>query len=118
MRISDWSSDVCSSDLITTGAAIGTAIAAGKACVIRTAADIEQFRDGSILITETTDHDWVPVMKRAAGIVTNHGGTTGHAALASRELAVPANVGTGNHTSVLAQKQDITNTCDPPHRNE
>ncbi|AGH51994.1 phosphoenolpyruvate synthase (plasmid) [Sphingomonas sp. MM-1] len=96
---------------IATGAAIGTAIAAGKACVIRTAADIEQFRDGSILVTETTDPDWVPVMKRAAGIVTDHGGTTSHAAIVSRELGVPAIVGTGNATEVIAENQDITISC-------
>ena len=96
---------------MTTGAAIGTAIAAGKACVIRTAADIEQFRDGSILVTETTDPDWVPAMKRAAGIVTNHGGTTSHAAIVSRDLGVPAIVGTGNATEVIAENQDITISC-------
>lgn len=96
---------------ITSGAAIGTAIAAGKACVIRTAADIEQFRNGSILVTETTDPDWVPVMKRAAGIVTDHGGTTSHAAIVSRELGVPAVVGTGNATEAVAENQDITISC-------
>ena len=94
-----------------TGAAVGTAIAAGKACVIRTAADIAQFRDGSILITETTDPDWVPVMKRAAGIVTNHGGTTSHAAIVSRELGVPAIVGTGNATEIIAENSEITISC-------
>ena len=96
---------------VTTGAAIGTAIAGGKACVIRTVADIAQFRDGSILVTETTDPDWVPVMKRAAGIVTNHGGTTSHAAIVSRELGVPAIVGTGNATEVIAEDQEITISC-------
>ncbi len=98
-------------DPLLTGAAVGTAIAAGKACVIRTAADIAQFRDGSILITETTDPDWVPVMKRAAGIVTNHGGTTSHAAIVSRELGVPAIVGTGNATEIIAENSEITISC-------
>ncbi|PBN42887.1 phosphoenolpyruvate synthase [Sphingobium sp. D43FB] len=96
---------------LATGAAIGTAIATGKACVIRTAADITQFRDGSILVTETTDPDWVPVMKRAAGIVTDHGGTTSHAAIVSRELGVPAIVGTGNATELIAEDQEITISC-------
>ncbi len=96
---------------LATGAAIGMAIAAGKACVIRTAADIEQFRDGSILVTETTDPDWVPIMKRAAGIVTDHGGTTSHAAIVSRELGVPAIVGTGNATELLLDNQEITISC-------
>ncbi|AZI37490.1 putative phosphoenolpyruvate synthase [Caenibius tardaugens NBRC 16725] len=98
-------------DPLLTGAAVGTAIAAGKACVIRTAADIAQFRNGSILITETTDPDWVPVMKRAAGIVTNHGGTTSHAAIVSRELGVPAIVGTGNATEIIAENSEITISC-------
>lgn len=96
---------------LATGAAIGSAIAAGEACVIRSAADIAQFRDGAILVTETTDPDWVPVMKRAAGIVTEHGGTTSHAAIVSRELGVPAVVGTGNATQVLQQGQEITLSC-------
>lgn len=96
---------------LASGGAIGTAIAAGKACVIRSASDIAQFRDGSILVTETTDPDWVPVMKRAAGIVTDHGGTTSHAAIVSRELGVPAIVGTGNATQLIAENQDITISC-------
>lgn len=96
---------------LATGSAIGTAIAAGKACVIRTAADIAQFRDGSILVTYTTDPDWVPVMKRAAGIVTDHGGTTSHAAIVSRELGVPAIVGAVNASQVIAENQDITISC-------
>jgi pyruvate,water dikinase len=96
---------------LATGAAIGSAIAAGEACVIRSAADIAQFRDGAILVTETTDPDWVPVMKRAAGIVTEHGGTTSHAAIVSRELGVPAVVGTGNATQVIQEGQEITLSC-------
>jgi len=96
---------------IATGAAIGSAIASGKACVIRSAADIAQFRDGAVLVTETTDPDWVPVMKRAAGIVTDHGGTTSHAAIVSRELGVPAIVGTGGASRLLADGQEITLSC-------
>jgi len=96
---------------LTTGAAIGSAIASGIACVIRSAADIGRFRDGAILVTGTTDPDWVPIMKRAAGIVTDHGGATSHAAIVSRELGVPAIAGTGNATSVLGHQQDITLCC-------
>jgi len=96
---------------LATGAAIGSAIASGEACVIRSAADISQFRDGAILVTETTDPDWVPVMKRAAGIVTEHGGTTSHAAIVSRELGVPAIVGTANATQVIQEGQEITLSC-------
>lgn len=96
---------------LATGAAVGSAIASGAACVIRSAADIAHFRDGAVLVTETTDPDWVPVMKRAAGIVTDHGGTTSHAAIVSRELGVPAIVGTGGASKLIGDGQDITLCC-------
>ncbi|MCF8706928.1 phosphoenolpyruvate synthase [Rhizorhapis sp. SPR117] len=96
---------------LLTGSAIGEAIATGEVCIIRSPADIDRFRDGAILVTEMTDPDWVPVMKRAAGIVTDHGGTTSHAAIVSRELGVPAIVGTGNGTDVLTESQAITLSC-------
>ena len=97
--------------MLATGSAIGDSIAHGTACVIRTAADIATFRDGAILVTEMTDPDWVPIMKRAAGIVTDHGGPTSHAAIVSRELGVPAVVGTGNATAVLAEGRPVTISC-------
>lgn len=100
-----------SGPLLATGAAIGDAIASGPACVIRDPADIAGFRPGSILVTEMTDPDWVPVMKLAAGIVTDHGGPTSHAAIVSRELGVPAVVGTGNATAVIADGGAITLSC-------
>ena len=97
--------------VLARGAAIGDSIAQGTACVIRSATDIEKFRDGAILVTEMTDPDWVPIMKRAAGIVTDHGGPTSHAAIVSRELGVPAVVGTGNATTVLAEDLAVTISC-------
>jgi pyruvate,water dikinase len=93
------------------GLSIGEAVAAGRVCVIRDAGDIGAFVDGSILVTGTTDPDWVPIMKRAAAIVTDHGGRTSHAAIISRELGLPAIVGTGDATSVLRDGQDITVSC-------
>ncbi|PWS35293.1 phosphoenolpyruvate synthase [Falsiroseomonas bella] len=96
---------------LLTGAAVGDAIATGEACVIRDAGDIARFRDGAILVTESTDPDWVPVMKRAAGIVTDHGGPTSHAAIVSRELGVPAVVGTQRATAALRDGQPITLSC-------
>jgi pyruvate,water dikinase len=96
---------------LLTGSAIGEAIATGTACLIRSAEDIERFRDGSILVTEMTDPDWVPIMKRAAGIITDHGGTTSHAAIVSRELGVPAIVGTGRGTTLLQDGQPLTLSC-------
>src|SRR5690606_17510674 len=73
--------------------------------------NIGDFIDGSILVTSTTDPDWVPVMKRAKAIITDHGGRTSHAAIVSRELGVPAIVGTGNATHVLHTGQEITLSC-------
>ncbi|WP_447953472.1 phosphoenolpyruvate synthase [Sphingopyxis chilensis] len=96
---------------IITGSAIGEAIASGQVCAIRSAADIDTFRDGAILVTGMTDPDWVPIMKKAAGIITDHGGTTSHAAIVSRELGVPAIVGTGHGTELLLDGQDITLSC-------
>lgn len=96
---------------LVTGAAVGEGIATGAACVLRSADDIARFRDGSILVTEMTDPDWVPVMKRAAGIVTDHGGTTSHAAIVSRELGVPAIVGTGRGTALLRDGSALTLSC-------
>ena len=71
---------------LVSGAAIGSAIATGEVCLVRNVADIADFREGAILVTDRTDPDWVPIMKRAAGIVTDHGGATSHAAIVSREL--------------------------------
>jgi pyruvate,water dikinase len=99
------------SKILLTGAAVGEAIATGKVCVIRRAEDIGRFRDGSILVTEMTDPDWVPIMKRAAGIITDHGGTTSHAAIVSRELGVPAIVGTARGTELLHDGDEITLSC-------
>lgn len=75
---------------LLSGAAIGQAIACGELSIIENARDIHRFRPGAILVTGTTDPDWVPIMKQAAGIITEHGGATSHAAIVSRELGVPA----------------------------
>lgn len=93
------------------GLSIGDAVVSGQVCLIENARDIGQFIDGSILVTSTTDPDWVPIMKRAAAIVTDHGGRTSHAAIVSRELGLPAVVGTGTATHVLHSGQEITVSC-------
>ncbi len=93
------------------GLAIGDAVVSGHVCLLDSAKDIDQFVEGSILVTSTTDPDWVPVMKRAAAIVTDHGGRTSHAAIVSRELGLPAIVGTGNATHVLHTGQEVTVSC-------
>ncbi|EEW25409.1 phosphoenolpyruvate synthase [Rhodobacter ferrooxidans] len=93
------------------GLSVGDAVAAGEVCLIRSAADIAKFVDGSVLVTSTTDPDWVPVMKRARAIITDHGGRTSHAAIVSRELGLPAIVGTGNATHLLHDGQAVTVSC-------
>lgn len=93
------------------GLAVGDAIATGKVCLIRSVEDIEQFRPGSILVTAMTDPDWVPIMSQAAGIVTDQGGRTCHAAIVSRELGVPALVGCGTATRMLKDEQSVTLSC-------
>jgi len=96
---------------LATGAAVGEAIASGPACIIRDPADLARFPDGAILVTEKTDPDWTPLMRRAAGIITDHGGATSHAAIVSRELGLPAIVGTGTATAILKEGQAITLSC-------
>ena len=96
---------------LLTGLSIGDAIATGQVCVIRSPDKIDQFEDGSILVTEMTDPDWVPIMSRATGIITDYGGRTSHAAIVSRELGIPAIVGTGEGTDVLGQGQEVTMSC-------
>lgn len=93
------------------GVAVGTAIASGSVCRVDDPSDIAHFLDGAILVTVNTDPDWVPLMKRAAGIVTDRGGATSHAAIVSRELGVPAVIGIGNATQVLSDGQPITLSC-------
>jgi pyruvate,water dikinase len=97
--------------VLTKGLSIGGSVVAGHLCLIEDVADIDKFVDGSILVTGTTDPDWVPIMKRAAGIITDHGGRTSHAAIVSRELGVPAIVGTGDATHVLHSEQEVTLSC-------
>jgi pyruvate,water dikinase len=96
---------------LLSGLSIGDAIAQGEVCLIKSVQDISQFRKGAILVTEMTDPDWVPIMKRAAGIVTDQGGRTCHAAIVSRELGIPAIVGTGEATQVLKDGQPVTISC-------
>lgn len=99
------------SNRLLTGLAIGDAIAAGKACIVKSADEMGKFIDGAVLITGMTDPDWVPIMKKAKGIITDYGGRTSHAAIVSRELGVPAVIGTENATNVLKDGQEITLSC-------
>ncbi|OGN65376.1 MAG: phosphoenolpyruvate synthase [Chlamydiae bacterium RIFCSPLOWO2_01_FULL_28_7] len=99
------------SKILTQGLAIGEAIVSGKVLVIKDLKDIEKFKEGYILVTKNTSPDWVPIMKKAKAIITDHGGRTSHAAIVSRELNVPAIVGTKNATSVLKNNDEVTVSC-------
>ena len=96
---------------LVSGLSVGEAIVTGRVRMIESPRAIDRFVDGAILVTQTTDPDWVPVMKRAAAIVTDHGGRTSHAAIVSRELGLPAIVGAGNATRVLHDEQEVTVSC-------
>lgn len=100
-----------SAEPLLTGLSIGNAIASGKVCRVLDPKDIDEVQDDRILVTEMTDPDWVPVMKRVAGIVTDYGGRTCHAAIVSRELGIPAIVGAGDATRILENDQVVTISC-------
>ncbi len=97
--------------VLASGRAIGQKIGQGQVRMVRSAAEMDRVAEGDVLVTEMTDPDWEPVMKRAAAIVTNRGGRTCHAAIIARELGIPAVVGCGNATEVLADGVDVTVSC-------
>ncbi len=97
--------------VLVTGRAVGHKIGQGPVQVIRAATDIEQFRPGSVLVTEMTDPDWEPVMRTAAAIVTERGGRTCHAAIVSRELGLPAVVGATGAIAALHPGDEVTVSC-------
>jgi pyruvate, water dikinase len=98
-------------DAIVRGLAVGDGVASGRAHVIHDAKQLAEFRPGEILVTEVTDPDWEPIMKTAAGIVTDRGGRTSHAAIVARELGIPAVVGAENATATLQTGSEITISC-------
>ena len=96
---------------LVSGRAIGQKIGAGAVRVLRGIDEMHRVRDGDVLVTDMTDPDWEPVMKRAAAIVTNRGGRTCHAAIIARELGIPAVVGRGDATQVLKDGRPVTVSC-------
>ena len=99
------------SEIRTEGRAIGQRIASGKVRKVLSIDDMDIVQEGDILVTDMTDPDWEPVMKRAAAIVTNRGGRTCHAAIIARELGVAAIVGCGNATDTLSDGEAVTISC-------
>ncbi len=98
-------------DVICEGRSIGQRIGAGKVRVVNSIHEMDKVQDGDVLVSDMTDPDWEPVMKRASAIITNRGGRTCHAAIIARELGVPAIVGCGNATELLSDGQDVTVSC-------
>lgn len=97
--------------VLVVGRAVGTKIAVGPARVVKDPRDLSAFRDGEVLVADTTTPDWEPVMKRAAAIVTNRGGRTCHAAIVARELGIPAVVGAEGATRTIGEGTLVTVSC-------
>ncbi len=100
-----------SSDVLASGRAIGQKVGAGRVRVVADAADMHRVQPGDVLVTDMTDPNWEPVMKRAAAIVTDRGGRTCHAAIIARELGIPAVVGCGDATRRLKDEALVTVSC-------
>ena len=99
------------STVVAEGRAIGHKIGSGTVRVLASIDEMDKVQQGDILVTDMTDPDWEPIMKRAAAIVTNRGGRTCHAAIIARELGIPAVVGCGNATDLIKAGQDVTVSC-------
>ncbi|MGB1254264.1 MAG: phosphoenolpyruvate synthase [Thiolinea sp.] len=98
-------------ELLVEGRAIGQKIGKGTARIIMGIEQMDEVREGDVLVTDMTDPDWEPIMKRASAIVTNRGGRTCHAAIIAREMGIPAVVGCGNATRVIKAGDEITVSC-------
>jgi pyruvate, water dikinase len=96
---------------LVTGQAVGEKIGTGRVRVVREVADLQDVKDGDVLVARLTDPDWEPVMRRVAAIVTDQGGRTAHAAIVSREFGIPCIVGSGNATQVLRNGDEVTISC-------
>jgi pyruvate,water dikinase len=98
-------------DLLAVGRAIGSKIGQGKVRLLNSLEQMDEFQSGDVLLTDMTDPDWEPIMKKASAIVTNRGGRTCHAAIIARELGIPAVVGCGDATEKVAVGTDVTVSC-------
>ncbi|MGC9046923.1 MAG: phosphoenolpyruvate synthase [Minisyncoccia bacterium] len=107
-KVTEYKLNLGNAKIIIKGISVGNKIANGKAHIILNVKDINKFKAGEILVTDMTDPDWEPIMKIAAGIITNKGGRTSHAAIVSRELGIPCVVGTEYATTKIHNNQMIT----------
>lgn len=103
--------DTTDAKILCEGRSIGQRIGSGKVRIVTNLNEMDKVEEGDVLVSDMTDPDWEPVMKRASAIITNRGGRTCHAAIIARELGVPAIVGCGNATELLVDGQDVTASC-------
>jgi len=106
-----WHLEPHQAETLVSGRAIGASVSSGRARVIRDPSEIGRFEAGDLLITERTDPDWEPILKRASGVVTDQGGRTCHAAIIAREMGITAIVGTGDATQRIQDGDAITISC-------
>ena len=106
-----WHLEPHQAECLISGRAIGSSVSSGVARVIGDPSEIGRFRQGDLLITERTDPDWEPILKKASGVITDQGGRTCHAAIIAREMGITAIVGTGEATRVIADGSPITASC-------
>ena len=106
-----WHLEPHQADVLCSGRAIGASVSSGRARIIRNPSEIQRFQPGDLLVTERTDPDWEPILKRASGVITNQGGRTCHAAIIAREMGITAIVGAGDATERIADGELITASC-------
>ena len=106
-----WHLEGHQAELLCTGRAIGASVSSGRARILRHPSEIQRFQAGDLLVTERTDPDWEPILKRASGVITNQGGRTCHAAIIAREMGITAIVGAGDATERISDGDTITASC-------
>ncbi|MEY3768410.1 MAG: phosphoenolpyruvate synthase, partial [Cyanobacteriota bacterium] len=106
-----WHLEPHQAELLCSGRAIGASVSSGRARILRHPCEIQRFEPGDLLVTERTDPDWEPILKRASGVITNQGGRTCHAAIIAREMGITAIVGAGDATERIADGDTITASC-------
>ena len=103
--------DVKKNNILVEGVSVGEKVSDGKVKVLKDMSEFREFNEGEILVTSMTTPDWEPIMKKSAGIITDKGGRTCHAAIVARELGINAIVGTSNASKLLKTDQDVTMSC-------